>query len=425
MSVSRLLQSTFAALIELFQGIAGWLLVAPIAALVHRRKHWVAVIGREDGKFIDNTKYFFIDASTSASSGLRIVHVSERPQVVAAIRAAGLEAMHYPSPAAIWFLICAGTAVVDSIEWHRKWRRFLLSRAKLIQLWHGVGFKRIELDKWRNETFQKKAFGGKWLLWPRLVRWYVSGRITKYDAVVTTSTFYREHVFSIALPSRHLVVAGYPRNAFQTTHPLAWLNVDPVIQGNLPNWLKRGRKLVLIVPTFRDSRSTSLGLDAARVAQLDAFCAAHGFEFLFKFHPYEQEISKISGCHLHLLDSGSDIYPLLPHIYSIVTDYSSIYMDFLLLDRPVLFLTPDLQEYIAHDRDLQFDFQAMTPGPKCSDWSTLLPLLVEPEAEEWRKMRGDLKALAFDGMDQTKSTARILEFAVNQKWLPHSHQAYR
>jgi CDP-glycerol glycerophosphotransferase (TagB/SpsB family) len=417
MSASELGRDAFAALAEILQGLIGWLVIAPICALVPKRRDWIAVIGREDGKFIDNTKYFFIDAATDPDRHLRVVHVSERADVVATIREAGLESLRYPSTSAIWFLVRGGTAVVDSIEWYMKWRRFLLVRARLVQLWHGVGFKRIELDKWRNEASQRGVVSSKWLLWPRLFRRYVSGRVPKYDAVVTTSAFYRDNVFSKAFRSRHVLTTGYPRNGLSRKHPLAWANVDSAAHERLEEWKATKRKLVLVAPTFRDTRVTPLGLDAECMALLDAFCEQHGFEFIFKFHPYERGASAIYGRHLHVLDPCSDVYPLLPDIDFMVTDYSSIYMDFLLLDRPILFLTPDLQQYISRDRDIQFDFESMTPGPKFKSLDELLQSLLYPEPPAWRKKRQVLKLLTFDGNDQSLSTKRLLEFAENRQFI--------
>ncbi|KJG60435.1 hypothetical protein UA42_15725 [Photobacterium kishitanii] len=50
----------------------------------------------------------------------------------------------------------------------------------------------------------------------------------------------------------------------------------------------------------------------------------------------------------------------------VITDYSSIYFDFLILNKPVLFLPYDLDEYI-NNVGLNFKFDEVTPGPKPKD----------------------------------------------------------
>lgn len=402
---------------EISVSMLGWLLLAPLAALVPRRRNWIAVIGREAGAFVDNTKYFYIEATTDPTRNLRVVHVTERADVVEAIGREGFEAMLYPSWRAAWFLARSGTAVMDSVEWYKRWRRFLLVRARLVQLWHGVGFKRIELEKWRNEAAAKQFLSSRWLLWPRMVRRYLYGRAPRYDAVVTTSAFYRDKVFSGAFRSRHFPITGYPRNGFSNAHRLAWVNVDPVIRGKLEVWAEQGRRLVFIAPTFRDSRATPLGLDARQMARIDAFCERNGLELIFKFHPYERGASEVSGRHMHLLDPRSDAYPLMPFMAALVTDYSSIYMDFLLLDRPVFFLTPDLEQYISSDRGIQFDYESMTPGPKFRSWDELLEGLLLPEPFQFQQRRRELLRLAFDDQDQADSTHRLLDFMAEQGWI--------
>lgn len=424
MSVSSLIREVFGIIRDFAYGFIGWLFLAPIAALVPKRRDWVAVIGRGDGKFLDNTKYFFIESSLAADPKPRVVQVTERADTLGWARNSGLEALAFPSFRSWWFLARCGTVVVDSVEWCERWRCFLLCRAQKIQLWHGVGFKRIELNKWHNEARGRKLVSMPWLLYARLLRKRLRGRIPRYAAVVTTSEFYREEVFASAFRHQHLLAIGYPRNSFGQLSglkgELARKNVDSQALKNLDGWRAQGRRIVLVAPTFRDTRVTSLGLGGDQVRRLDTFCEEHGFEFVFKFHPYEKGSSRIGGRHLWVLDSNSDVYPLFPYFAAMVSDYSSIYMDFLLLDRPIFFLTPDLDEYISRDRDIQFDFESMTPGPKFSSWDALLEKLLQPEDEKWMRRRADLKLKAFDGIDQCDATRKLLEFACEQGWIKPS-----
>lgn len=60
-----------------------------------------------------------------------------------------------------------------------------------------------------------------------------------------------------------------------------------------------------------------------------------------------------------------DFYNILNAVDILITDYSSIYFDFLLLDRPIIFTPIDYEEY-KHNRGFllePFDFWA--PGDKC------------------------------------------------------------
>jgi CDP-glycerol glycerophosphotransferase (TagB/SpsB family) len=410
------------AILDILFGIVGWLTLAPLAALMPKRRDWIAVIGREDGKFLDNAKHFFIQASLERQHGLRIAFITEREDVHEVIIGSGLEAFRYPSLRAAWFLVRCGSVVVDSIEWSARGRRFLLSRARLVQLWHGVGFKRIELDKWRNEAAGRGWMSSPWLLRARLLRKRLNGRIPRYDVVITTSRFYRDNVFRKAFRARHVVPAGYPRNSFTRpdhgSHTLTWSNVDHAARKQIKAWHSEGRRVILVAPTFRDTRATPLGLDEAWQQRLDAFCETHRCEMLFKFHPYERGAATISGRHLHVLEPHSDAYPLFPFVDTLVTDYSSIYMDYLLLDRPVLFFTPDAELYISRDRSIQFDFDKMTPGPKLESWQELLDALKDQASSDWAARRTEVRQMAFDDDDPSRATERILAFMGAQGWVP-------
>ena len=47
----------------------------------------------------------------------------------------------------------------------------------------------------------------------------------------------------------------------------------------------------------------------------------------------------------------------------LLTDYSSVYFDFLLLDRPIIYIPYDLEEY-KRERGLLYDFDEVTCGDK-------------------------------------------------------------
>ncbi|MEO8746778.1 MAG: CDP-glycerol glycerophosphotransferase family protein [Rhodanobacter sp.] len=401
----------------------GWVLIASWAALMPRRRDLLSVIGRDEGKFVDNSKYFFLQGAPLLNPSVRVVFVTERKDVADTLANSDYEVMIYPSLPAIWYLLRSGTLVVDSLEWTRHLRRFLTVRARVLQLWHGVGFKRVELDKWRHEVVGKSQLSSAAVLTARRLMHGLTGRLVHYDAVNTTSVFYRDRVFAPAFLSNHFLVTGYPRNTFGklggNAQVLAWRNVDAHIARQLPEWSSAKRRMVLVAPTFRDTRATPLGLTPEVTAMLDSYCEAHGVELVFKFHPLERSASEVTGRHLHLCDPYSDLYPLLPLSRALITDYSSIYMDYLLLDKPVLFLVPDLDRYTREDRQFQFDFSSMTPGPKVGSWADLVARLEHQlQHDEYGDARARLRLTAFDGLPQTEAVQKLIDFMREQRWIP-------
>ena len=67
-----------------------------------------------------------------------------------------------------------------------------------------------------------------------------------------------------------------------------------------------------------------------------------------------------------------DINRILYHIDVLITDYSSIFYDFLVLDRPVIFSPFDLEEYQRIDRELYENYTDAVPGPVCKNWNEVI-----------------------------------------------------
>ena len=82
-----------------------------------------------------------------------------------------------------------------------------------------------------------------------------------------------------------------------------------------------------------------------------------------------------SGDHIHQLPQKIDIYETLAVADALVSDYSSIIFDFMMLERPIIHYLPDLEEYRPSSRRLIFDPVEIAVGPVCrtgTEWISAL-----------------------------------------------------
>ena len=99
-----------------------------------------------------------------------------------------------------------------------------------------------------------------------------------------------------------------------------------------------------------------------------------------------------------------DVTGMLGMFDLLITDYSSIYIDYLLTDKPMIFLPYDKERYLD-GRGMNFDYEEVTPGPK--------PKTMKEFTEELRAYRKTL-------VNRTKgNTRRFL------KAYPHLNRGYR
>ncbi|WP_372403642.1 CDP-glycerol glycerophosphotransferase family protein [Acinetobacter piscicola] len=393
--------------------VFAWIFIVPITFLVPRNKNWIAVIGRQEGKFLDNTKYFFLQANQDYQNK-RFVFISEDMSVVSRLNNHGFEAFPYPSFKSIIFLLRCGVFVVDEATWFSKLRFFFLFGATSVQLWHGVWCKYIELSKWQHEQGDISWSSVKFLLSLRLFLYRLTGRRMTYDIVVATSEFYKKEVFQPAFLAKEFLITGYPRNSFGLNltgkyKDLAWSNIDTDISHKLTDWKSKNKTLVLIAPTFRDSGTMPMQLTYQDFLLLNEFAVENNYEFIFKLHPSDTNKDFLKSKKFHIYQRDADIYPLFPYFDALISDYSSITMDFLHCNRPILFFIPENDTYIEKDRQLQFDPKTMMPGLISKNVNELVSgLLTEIGEDNFQHDRQLLKQKAFDKVIQSKAVNDII-----------------
>lgn len=154
----------------------------------------------------------------------------------------------------------------------------------------------------------------------------------------------------------------------------------------------KDKELVLYAPTFRDSAEK----DAALAEKIDI--AAFNREFpdkrlLIKLHPQIHSATVPDGA-TNVTDCDIGMLTLICE--SVITDYSSVCMDFALLSKPCIFYAFDLDEY-EHERSFYFDYESGVPGPVVRDSASLIEAIKNPRKNE-EKLR-QFREFHFDYID--------------------------
>jgi CDP-glycerol glycerophosphotransferase len=145
---------------------------------------------------------------------------------------------------------------------------------------------------------------------------------------------------AFAVPPARCLELGYPRN-------------DHLLDGRVgPGGLVddrfvarlRNAKVVGYFPTFRDD-SVSIPGGAPVIEQLAEIVGRQDAVLLFKSHD-ASEVDVVEGGSLVVLPGEADLNAYLGLCDILVTDYSSVASDFLLLGRPIVLFVPDLEAYV-------------------------------------------------------------------------------
>lgn len=241
----------------------------------------------------------------------------------------------------------------------------------IINLWHGVPLKKIALLdpnlKKAARIYFKKIFS------------------ENYTCILTTShELIPLMARSFAVSEDKIKVWGQPRN-----DGLFQKNDCREILGQLFPDLPEYTKTVLYAPTFRDYGQVQLfPFKDFDQKQLEAFLEEKNMLLFIRTHVAEQgSAAPYLGKRIRFLgnEQAEDVTGILNIFDCLITDYSSIYIDYLLTDKPMIFLPYDRQQYLD-GRGMNFDYDDVTPGPKPETFNDFLDAL-SPKEDFWKSER--------------------------------------
>lgn len=369
------------------------------ASMLSVRSKKIYVFGAWQGKkFADNSKYLYLQAIKDKN--IKAVWITKSREVFEYMRQKGYPVFLHNSIGGVYYQLRAGYYFTS--ERKSDVSALLIGNATRINLWHGVGLKKILYDVRSKGTPKKKNKRRE--IWKRIKRY----PYRKEYVLSTSETMTKIFASAFNKPLEKIWQLGQPRNDVFFNNELE--------TEELP-FLKPGKKMILYMPTHRLAGKSPFRLsEILDLPALNSFCEANNALFVVKKHFYHRAEKENLAAYKSLLDISSTEYDtqlLLKKASMLISDYSSCYVDYLLLNKPVIFYNFDYHQYVLNDRDMYFDYNDTTPGPKVTDFPSLLQCLEKSinECDEHYKLeREKVKNIFYSKENQEAVGKKILAY---------------
>jgi len=350
-----------------------------LVGLLVLKNNAIWIFGTGNGtKYNDNSRALF-EYVNKNKKNIRPIWLTKSDYIVQKLRKENFEVYKFYSIKGIYYSIVAKAIVLTTSFFDISSTTWLFSsKSKIIQLWHGTPLKRLTLDAsmatylfqlknkiiqlWYGKTSEELPKVSSFN--KRIISWTVLQYIGRESDLIISATDKNKKIYE-ELPifgHKNIKTTGQPRNdaLFNKTES------------------KNKKKLLFYLPTWReyDKNFDFFSQYKFNLEKFDAFLERNNANLIIKLHACDEKQSKkIAGLFTNakniILSQIEDIYEILPKTDILLTDYSSVYFDFLLLNRPIVFTPFDLDQY-KRLRGFYYDYNSVTPGLKAMDWDEVM-----------------------------------------------------
>jgi CDP-glycerol glycerophosphotransferase (TagB/SpsB family) len=331
-----------------------------LAGFVPRRRGQWAFGCWSGHRFGDNAGAVFLHLSDEPVDDIQAAWITNERAIRDQLRADGQRAFVAWSPRGIWWTLRSGVFVYDSLP---KDINFWLSRgAKFVLLRHGIGIKKIEraIDATDHRLYQ--LFHGSTaqrMFWRVVLPWH----LTVPDLLMACSPIHaRQGEWYFGTDAEKIRITGFPRHDRLVDAPAQDRSAISTIGSPIPV----DRPVFVYLPTFREGMTRqSFDWDV-----LAAAAEAADVTIAVKLHFVDAErgvlgMDRLSrSANLRLIDSAVDPGDVYVHADGMISDFSSAPFDFMLLERPIVYYVPDLENFMKQ-RPLVYDLDDVAVGPVC------------------------------------------------------------
>lgn len=183
-----------------------------------------------------------------------------------------------------------------------------------------------------------------------------------------------------------------------------------LLVGNIRNdelFKKKQDKKIIWMPTYRNSKNYHDSQDALifslkedDFSKIEQLLSEYGYQLYIKLHPLEESRLQVQMNHsnIHLLteeiisEQYGTLYTFLGTTSALITDYSSVFLDYYLLNRPVAFTINDYEEYKEKRGFVFEDVKSLMVGSVIRNSNDLLKFLegLAQSEDEYEKERNEV-----------------------------------
>lgn len=269
----------------------------------------------------------------------------------------------------------------------------------VVQLWHGIGIKAMGLlDEKFDESLKNR---------------YVKSEARYYDLLITSSDIDRFYTSAYTgVDVRKVAETGLPRN-------------DRLFR--LKQAAPKRKIKILYAPTFRDFEYPEESLFfpfRLKQNEIVYWAQDNSFEFYLRPHPNDNKSLSVLDklCSQYpdtFIDASANAYndttDVLEKVHGVITDYSSVFIDSLILDLPCVFVDYDRSLY-ERRRGFAYDYELVTPGPKVNDWISFKEGCYQAfRKDSYRDQRNAVKRMFFKHWDDNacERITQLIELRVS------------
>ncbi len=318
----------------------------PLLSLWLKNDNTVIIAGHS-AKFMNGNNYYFFHYLETHSTAFPFFFYTKNKRAFRELEQKYPGRILYAYRWQTFLQFVKARVLIVSTGYHDFFPFFLPNDKKVINLWHGIPIKKIGINTTGVNNRDILAFS-------KSIDYFCVS--SKFEGELMKQAF--------VLPSYKIFVSGQPKNDFIRHDFSALPRVFPFLN----------KKVILYAPTFRDEGMEKKSLtELLKPEKLQRLLEKEDTFFLYRSHINVTEQGFLQGFDRIISASPvefPDAQPLLYYTDLLITDYSGIYFDFLLLNRPIIFYNYDEAEY-KKKRDFLYDYKENTPGPKVQTPETL------------------------------------------------------
>ncbi len=325
-------------------------ILAILSYLIPKNKKQVVVGSYQ---FIGNSKHFYLYLVKNKNTECKATWITRSKKIHLKLQEEGFSVVYLKSLKGFFSILRSQYLLFSHSSRDISYLMWLPGRFNKIQMWHGIatrGFAKPptvpkNLPLYEQLIFRLAIHDGK-----------------SYHTILTSSEKSKKRD-TMMFQNKNVKIIGYPRNDIFFDRSRIYEDFSNKFN------LKKYGKVIIFCPTWR----------IAPFGKHFSPKVPFSNDFLKEFNEYLRDKNYVLLCKKHKDEIGTrfnfpnlsnikhiskeiDIQDLLIDVDIMITDYSSVFKDFCLTGRPIIFYPFDYEEYIK-DSPIAIDYFNDLPGP--------------------------------------------------------------